>query len=543
MSHTLVVTRKGEIQRSLQSADAAKHIRELWSGSALARVEHGIRGALAGRAARCESVSETDGNRHWLFTFVPQGPDKVLLVAADDTANIDYCNDLAGSAFFDQVTGLPNLVLVERNLSKILPIRQREEGRAAVIYLQLESHGNSFDRLSKPRSDEVLQILAGRLESQLRGSNAFDVEALERCSIVARAGFKQFCVVLPDIETGDDAESVAHRLREMVEEPVAIDAGSVSFEPAVGISLFPQDGLTADALIDNAALAMEDARSIGTESYRMHSGTVKLRALQRQDLSSEIRAAIDRNDFSLRYLPIYDISEREPSIVALEALLRWPDSVRRQRDTAELISVATRTGLMPLISDWIISQAITEIAALHSQTGTIPSLSLNVSQQEYGEHDFAARLASVAERHGVLPSNVVLELSETTLQRDLRVPNPNTKLLREIGFRLRIEDFGAGRFAFATLAGDTIDSVKLDRATVTASVQDSVSNNIRHAAVSVASVLGLEIVAAGIETEETLALVRDLGISRAQGFFMCKPIDIESIVAMTSNVETERRQA
>ncbi|MEL7298554.1 MAG: hypothetical protein AAGJ86_12900, partial [Pseudomonadota bacterium] len=91
MSHTMVVTRKGEIQRSLQTTGGEQHIRDLWSGPTLARVEHGIRGALAGRSARCESVSDTDSQQHWLFTFVPQGPDKVLLIAADDSPNIEYC--------------------------------------------------------------------------------------------------------------------------------------------------------------------------------------------------------------------------------------------------------------------------------------------------------------------------------------------------------------------------------------------------------------------------------------------------------------------
>ncbi|MEN7342548.1 MAG: phosphodiesterase [Pseudomonadota bacterium] len=540
VEYVLLVSRQGGILRVLQApADEtgkAGSIADLWSAPVVVAAQKAIRTTLTARQTRICNVTDDENHIAWQLTTVAQGPDRVMLIVADVQGGHEQVEVLKTLAYHDTVTGLPNINKVRLALDQVLPVRLRQEGRAAVLCLQIDSTDGAFSRLSNAHSDDVIRVLAGRLEAQVRAGELDDPEDLSRSSLIARIDFNRFCIVLPEIEGGDDAEAVARRIREVAETPLATPTGSVVFEPCVGIALFPQDGIDADALLASAQTAMEDARSLGTESFRMHSGTVRLRALHRQDLSSELRAALQSDRYSLRYLPIFTSADEQTE--ALEALLQWPAELNHSHSAAELISVATRTGVMPAISEWILDKAGEEFAWLKSSSQREMTLALNVSQHEYSDKKFPTLLASSLGKWQLPPGSVSVEVSEATLARDLRADYSTTDTLRDLGVNITVEQFGSGRFSFQTLASEKVDAVKLDRILLARAAESPLAHKMLVAAVALANAMNLRVIATGLETPELVEIARSLGVDAMQGFHFGKPHPIDTFVTQTGLPES-----
>lgn len=509
------------------SVDRLQRASDIWPGGGGRDLAAQLRRAIKSRSSRSIRLELVEGRPPLDCLIVPQGRDAALVIIRDLSAETAELERLRSLLFEDETTGLPNRQAFDRDLQEVLGIQGLREGRAAVLCVHLGRIDNGAPGLSAFESQRVLQIIAENLSVQVRGTNDGLDGDIDRVTIVARTDYRQLSLVLPDIETGEDAESVAARVVTALTEPVRLEERAVLITPSVGVALFPQDGADADTLFDNARMAMELARADASPSYRMHSGTMKLRALQRQDLASELRSALERDEFSLNYQPIVDASSFRP--VALEALLRWPSALVTGRSVDRVLSIAERTGLIVEVGNWVMREALAVLAAARS-AGSRARVSINLSPQEFSRADLAERICALCAEVDLPASVLELEINEATLARDAADGFRSIRSLRATGATVMLDDFGAGSSSLASLARSPIDGLKIDRLLVRDVTSDDRTAAACAAAVAIGRQLGLRVIAVGVETREQAAALAAMGCDQLQGFLFSRPMDSATVL-------------
>ena len=387
-----VLPGEGPSAGGLDANAVPSSLTELWPADVCAQIGEGVRRCLRGRCLESMELEIVEPADRLKLIFVPHGRDSALIVVLDVGEPANAYSRMLDLAYVDRATTLPTREYFLEELERFTDISRLKGQRAAVICFsieQSEGHGNAF---SGQRQDLVLKELAARLVLSLRGVNKRSEPDHERYSVAARIDYRQYGVLLPSIGSGADAESVTVRLIEALEQPVALGNRQVAVTVRAGLALFPQDGADADTLFENALAAMEDARSSQTDSYKFHSGTLKLRALQRNELALELKTALDRQQFSLDYLPIVDA--KTGGVAGVEALLRWPQAAFGTQRTQKVIALAEHTGLIVPIGEWVMTQGIADLKRWHEAGHTGPQ----TCDQPLDAAVLAARLAATSRR-------------------------------------------------------------------------------------------------------------------------------------------------
>ncbi|MEL7373480.1 MAG: GGDEF domain-containing phosphodiesterase, partial [Pseudomonadota bacterium] len=416
-------------------------------------------------------------------------------------------------------------------------IQGLREGRSAVLSVHLGRIEDNVPGLSSFQQDALLREVAARLTTQVRGSNSDLDDDMERVTVIGRTDYRQFSMILPDIESGTDAESVAERIVGALAQAIPVGDRSVLVSPAIGVALYPQDGEDAQTLFDNALVAMEAARNDNVPGYQMHSGTMRLRALQRQDLALELKSALDRGAFSLNYLPIVDAVTSKP--VAIEALVRWPSALLGERSVSRLVNIAERTGLIVPVGEWVLRQSLAVIAAART-AGSEARLAVNLSPQELSRPDLPERVFAIAQEFGLDAEVLEFEITESTLARDAANGFPRVKALRAIGATVVLDGFGAGTSSVAALSRSPIDGLKIDRSIVRDVVTSDASAAACSAAAAMGKELGLRLIAVGIETSEQAAALAGMGCEQLQGFLYSRPVDSHTVLELGPTAVTSQ---
>ena len=523
----LSVSGGGKIQEIQQSSGFAALkepgavLDDVWPGDPADRLKQKVRRALRSRAVEsAEFVDARDGSTYD-FVFIPQGRDRVLVVTRDVSARRSAYSRLEELAYVDDATKLPNRLFLIEEIERSVNTIRLLEGRAAVLCFDIRGAERRAGAHRSGDHDAVFVELASRLTHELRGVNEVESEDAERYSVVARVDEHQFGVLLPAIDSGADAESVVKRLSDTLKQPIKLPHRDVNLSVSAGIALYPQDGTTADALYANALAAMEDANSTGVP-YKFHSGTVRLRALQRQDLALELKSALERDEFAIEYLPIVDAERRSPS--AVEALLRWPQNVFGAQSIQKVISVAENTGLILPIGDWVLQKSCAALAAWHDQGLTTLRLSVNFSAQQFACAELVERIGSILDASDVDPSMIDFEITEYVLFRDAMKGFATLSALKGLGVGVVVDDYGVGACSLAHVARSPIDALKIDNAFVANLSRGGPDAAACAAMVAMARELGVRVVAEGVETEEQAEALARLGCAELQGFLFSRPL-------------------
>ena len=474
-----------------------------------------------------EADNPADGN-NYEFIYVPQGRDRVMLVVRDISQSKEALTRIRKLAYSDDVTGLPNREYLFDELRKITDMQRLKEGRAAVICICVDQFDDDGHTLVAEHEDDLLRELASRLAMHLRGMNDERLSDFDRYSVVARTNFRQFTVLLPSIDSGEDAESVVMRLLGVLTQPVRLETRSVTLRASGGIALFPQDGTDHDALFRNAVAAMEDARHSESTSFRFHSGTVRLRNLQRQDLASDLKNALERQDFTLKFLPIVDA--RTGSVRTLEALLRWPETILGTRSTRKIITIAEYTGLIVEIGEWVLRCACEQLQSLRAAGHADIRVAVNLSGQEFSRADLAERVEIILKDSHVKASDLDLEIKENMVYRDAMQKHATCCRLKEIGVGIVIDDFGTGACTLAHLSQSPLGAIKIDNSFVANIESNEQDRAACEAAIAMGHGLGVEVTAEGVETEFQAQFLRDKGCDYLQGFLFSEPLSGDSLL-------------
>ncbi len=422
-------------------------------------------------------------------------------------------------AYYDPLTGLPNRRLFQDRLGMAIAHAHRGGIRLALIFVDLDRFKRINDSLGHEAGDRVLKTVADRLAGVVHEDDT-----------VARLGGDEFVVMLSDLKHEEGAVTVAQRICEAMNEP--LDVGSAEYSVvtcSLGISLYPEDGLSLEELVRNADSAMYRAKDLGRNNFQLYSPEINARSLEHLAMENNLRRALEQKNLEVHYQPLVRMSDGQ--VAAAEALLRWNHPDLGRVDPGDFISLAEETGLIAPIGEWVLDTVCAQIEAWDRAGRPRLEVSVNISPIQFRNQDFPKQVAGVLARYAIEPSRITLELIETVLVEDAVENIRILQALRALGVGLDLDDFGTGYSSLNYLKRFPINRLKIDRVFVRDLGKSERDNAIVAAIIQLAHSLGLEVVAEGVEQAEQLEFLRQSGSDWVQGFYYGGALDAAAFAA------------
>ena len=491
-------------------------------------IDHGRRDefkrrmAAEGRVTDFQSeVYRRDGSRIWIAENA-----HVVLDAAgttvcyegtveDITERHHYRTQLEYQASHDPLTGLPNRNLLEDRLEQALCRVRRQQGQGAVAFVDLDNFKFINDSLGHGAGDAALIEMAGRLRRCLR-----DTETM------ARYGGDEFVLILSGDLTVPDTVHALERVQAAVAAPVLLDGRELQVNCSMGVSCFPADGDTLEALLRHADAAMHHAKTLGKGQFQFYTAALNAAAQERLDMEAALRRALGNGELSVVYQPKVRGHGR---VSGAEALVRWNSRDFGNVSPTRFIPLAEEIGLIGELTDFVLATACRE-AASWQQAGRAPlRVAVNISPRLFRERDLAARIAAVLVEARLPAGCLEVEITEGMVMGDVQRALVVLQELKAMGIGIAIDDFGTGYSSLAYLKRFPIDILKVDRSFVMECDQGAEAAAIARAIVTLAHSLGLQVVAEGVETASQLAVLVALGCQEFQGYLFAKPLPAEAL--------------
>ena len=443
----------------------------------------------------------------------------------DITARKQMEGELAHQALHDALTSLPNRTLLSDRLVHGLAGSRRRGTKLGVMFIDIDQFKAVNDTSGHTLGDDLLREAGRRIAGAIRPDDT-----------VARFGGDEFVVVCDDI-TAWETEQIAERVLEAMREPYRIGGQELSVTASLGIAIADVDA-TPETLLRDSDAAMYRAKKRGRDRIELFDESLRSNTERRTATVSALRGALGRNEFSIHYQPIVDLSTG--ALVSAEALLRWEHPTRGPVGPDEFIPLAEETGLIVPIGAWVLEQACGELAEWQRRS---PSLSVNVnlSVRQMIEPDLVRVVDEVLHRTGVRADRVCLEMTESVFMEDVDSFGPPLAALKALGINLAIDDFGTGYSSLSRIKTFPVTAVKVDRSFVDGLGADPHDSALVAAIVAMATALDLEVTAEGVETQAQLDCLRGLRCQRAQGFYLARPMPAAAMRALvgTSRVWSE----
>ena len=441
-------------------------------------------------------------------------PKYIVGVIEDVTERARAEQRIAHLAHYDTVTGLANRVsLLERLDATFARVRRGE--RAALHYVDLDHFKNVNDTLGHPMGDELLKQVADRLRSCVR-----DIDT------IARLSGDEFAVVQASIAGPKDAATLAKRIGELIRAPYDIHGHQVSVDASIGIAIAPDDADTPDRLLKNADMALYEAKSTGRGTFCFFEHELERRMKDRRQLELELRQALAAGQFELYYQPLVNLQTDE--IAGCEALMRWHHPERGMVSPAEFIPIAEDLGLIKQLGEWALRTACAEAAKWPNDI----KVAVNLSPAQLGGENLVQAVVNALATAGLPAHRLELEITETVQMRNTFASLTTLHQLRKLGVRIALDDFGTGYSSLSYLRCFPFDKIKIDRSFVSNLVEEDNSRAIVQAVVNLARDLNMTTTAEGIETEQQMRSVKDLGCCQMQGYFFSRPKPAAEIARM-----------
>jgi len=421
-------------------------------------------------------------------------------------------------AHYDALTDLPNRLLLQSRLKHAIERARRDRCCLGVLFLDLDRFKHVNDSLGHPVGDELLQIVAKRLQSRLR-----EVDTL------ARLGGDEFVVLLESLRDVSDAVVIAQTLIGLIREPINLSSGrEVYVGASVGISIFPEDGSDAEQLIRNADTAMYQAKEDNCGSYHLYTKSMTRRVEERLEMEARLRRALARNEFILHYQPLVCVETSRCK--GLEALVRWKDPAEGDLiSPAKFIPLAEETGLILPLGDWVMHVACRQMKDWLDSGLALETLAVNLSPTQFKQPDIHERIAACLTETGLPPSCLELEITESAIMEQGTDAVAKLVELKRLGVRIAIDDFGTGYSSLSYLKEFPIDKLKIDQSFVRDIATSPAAAEIAAIIITMARTLKLESLAEGVEEEEQLQFLKSCGCDSCQGFLFSRPVPAESI--------------
>lgn len=471
-------------------------------------------------------LSKPDGTQVWIMVNTQSllqrsepMPYAAVISFTDVTERKHLQDRVYELAFYDPLTSLPNRAMFANLLEQAILRSNRSSKPLAVLIADLDRFKNFNDTLGYEVGDYILREISSRLTQLLRKSD-----------IVSRPGGDEFAVLIEEYGATQHVARVAEKILNAINLPFLTEGREYYVTASIGISSSPEDGEDRLTLIKNAETAMYRAKGEGGNNHRFYSAQMNLYALERLALESSLSHAIERNELLLHYQPRIDIGTGR--IVSMEALLRWRHPDMGMVSPMQFIPIAEETGLIVAIGEWVLKTACVQNRRFQEMGLPPVRVAVNLSARQFYDERLMEKIMKILEESGLDGNLLEMEITESLLMRD---PERAIGMMKEVkahGMHISIDDFGTGYSSLAYLKQFPIDCLKIDRSFIKGIPEDPDDSAITRMVINMAHALNLRVIAEGVETEEQLNFLRDIGCDEFQGYLFSKPVPEDEFGAL-----------
>ena len=433
---------------------------------------------------------------------------------ADITASRQSQKDASRLAQFDSLTGLANRHRMGKRLTATLTAYQSAKRCCGLMMIDLDRFKQVNDTLGHPAGDELLKQVGQRLLRVLTDKN----------SEIGRLGGDEFQIILPDIDDRGRLGEIAKTVISMLSQPYQIEGSRCVIGASVGIAIAPYDGITSEALIRSADLALYASKGGGRGQFRFYSSDLHSEAERRRQIEEDLRDALNSDQMHVAYQPIMDTKTNK--VVSLEALARWEHPDLGDVSPGVFIPIAEECNLIGPLGDWVLKRACVDAASIPGNV----KVSVNVSAMQFANPGFSAVVAQALAHSELAPERLELELTETIFLGDREATEAMFNALKLLGVRLVLDDFGTGYSSLAYLQHAPFDKIKIDKSFISGVTQEGNRNAaIIASIVSLAEALGMDTTAEGIEAHDELEAMRRLKVGQIQGYIYAAAVSFDDV--------------
>jgi diguanylate cyclase (GGDEF)-like protein len=426
--------------------------------------------------------------------------------------------ELSFLATHDALTGLPNRTLILDRVEQMLARSARSQTPVAALFVDLDNFKSINDTLGHGVGDELLRAVAARLDGVIRGADA-----------LGRLGGDEFVVISEELSLAVGPELIAERLLDALKQPFKLGADKetrVTVTASIGIAA--GDHTSAEELLRNADIAMYRAKWDGKNRHVVFETDMQDTIQNRMELEMDLREALDNDEFFLAYQPTIDLSDMSPT--GVEALIRWKHPVRGVVQPDDFIPLLEETGLIVEVGKWVLHEACAQGATWRA-AGYPIGMAVNVSGRQLDTDQLIADIEGALDDSGFDPGALTIEITETTLMRNVEATARRLTAIKALGVRIAIDDFGTGYSSLAHLQRFPVDALKIDRSFISGLTHNEEGETLIHTLVQLGKALSIETFAEGIEQQQELSLLRDQDCDSGQGFLFARPLDVAATEA------------
>ncbi|MFJ3450009.1 putative bifunctional diguanylate cyclase/phosphodiesterase [Pseudomonas sichuanensis] len=435
---------------------------------------------------------------------------------------------LQQAAHYDALTNLVNRRGFNQVFAERLAEHAASESMLAVMFLDIDHFKRINDSLGHAAGDELLKVIAGHIKAATRGHD-----------LVSRFGGDEFCIVTA-LNNRDEARHLAQRIMLRMKEPIDLAGRRMVMTTSIGISIFPDDGLSTEELLKNADLALYQSKGCGRNSLNFFSNGLKTRATLELQLEEELRVALfEERGLCVHYQPIFDL--RSGRVSKLEALVRWQHPQHGLLGPDRFIGIAEANGLIAELDLWVLRRACADLALLGRQGHDELKVTVNCSALTLGREELATEVELALFQAGLAARQLELEVTENALMGDIQHTVNLLKRIRAQGVALSIDDFGTGYSSLAYLKRLPLDVLKIDRSFVQDVPGNQKDREIVQAIIMMAHTLHLEVVTEGVETPEQRAFLAAHGCDYLQGYLLSRPVPLAELRPVLERLDRQAR--
>jgi diguanylate cyclase (GGDEF)-like protein len=414
-------------------------------------------------------------------------------------------------AYRDSLTDLPNRLLFADRLEQSVIRAERSRTSMALMLVDIDDFKLVNDSFGHDAGDKLIKAV-GKLISR----------SLRRADTIARLGGDEFAVIIENIDSPEDAISIADNLTTILEHNVRLDDQETYTSASIGISVYPDDGKDARSILKNADTAMFRAKENGRHCFQFYKPEMSVNAMERLDLENSLKAAFENDEFLIHYQPIIDIHENE--ISGVEALLRWQHPDKGMIQPEDFVSALEDSGLIIALGEWLISSVCKQMSLWQDAGLKGQNISINLAARQFQDQDLVALFTKAIAENNIEGSSLSVEVTECTLIDNLGGVETTLNKFRDMGIKVMLDDFGTGYASLAYLKNFPVDVVKIDPEFVAEIPENPGDAAVVDAIAGLTHGLKLDLLAEGVETESQLNRLKSIGCNYGQGYYWSKAL-------------------